>query len=65
MAEVTNTGKLSIRQQAQAELEQEYATKAKEKLKGKLRELNLARTTLANIEREISDLEQAVSQGNI
>jgi len=55
----------SIREQAQAELEEEQAKSAKKKMVGKLRELNHARTVVANIEREIDDLEEAIAQGNV
>lgn len=39
-------------------------SKAVTKLKVKLRELKDAKTVVSNIEREITDLEEAITQGN-
>lgn len=47
----------SIKQMAREELEQELVGEQKEKLKRKLKEQYLAKQVVANLEREISDLE--------
>jgi predicted nucleic acid-binding Zn-ribbon protein len=55
---------LSIREQAANELAKEKAEKAKEAIKAKLRALDGAKAVVANIEREIQDLEQQISDGS-
>lgn len=49
---------------AKQEIADERMSDAVGKLKTKLRELNSARNVVANIEREIEDLELAIEQGN-
>lgn len=51
--------------QARNEIAKENMHKAVELLKSKLREENTAETVLANVRREIVELELAVEQGNI
>jgi len=51
--------------QARAEVEEENMEKSVKLLKRKLRELEGANTIVANIEREITDLEEAIEQGNL
>ena len=46
------------------EVENEDISKAVTQLKAKLRELKEAQTVVANIEREIEDLKEAITQGN-
>lgn len=50
---------------ARREIQEEGMKKAVDKLKGKLRERDGAKTVLANVEREIADLELAIEHGNI
>ena len=50
---------------AQREVQEENMAKAVAKLKAKYRELASAETVVANIKREIADLELAAEQGNI
>jgi hypothetical protein len=50
---------------ARNEIAQENQKKAVELLKGKLRQLSAAQTVVANVEREIADLELKIEQGNI
>ncbi len=50
---------------AKREIAEEGMKKAVDKLKGKLRERESAKTVLANVEREIADLELAIEHGNI
>lgn len=52
-------------ERAKREVQEEFTKKAVEKLKAKLRELEIAKTVLANVEREIVDIEKAIEQGNI
>jgi len=49
---------------AKEEVEKEALEKSVKTLKNKLRELKAAETVVSNIEREIEDLEEAISQGN-
>ena len=49
---------------AREEIADEDLKDAIKKYKGKLRELQQAKTVVANIEREIKDLELAIEQGN-
>jgi len=50
---------------AKREVAEEAMKKAVDKLKVKLRERDAAATVLANVDREIKDLELAIEQGNI
>lgn len=61
---MTSSAKAAITR-ARNEIAEENQKKAVELLKGKLREVEAARTVVANIEREIEDLEQRIEQGNI
>lgn len=66
MSSVSNMqsrGKKAI-EQARKEVDDENMKDSVTKLKAKLRELKDAQTVVANIEREITDLEEAISQGN-
>lgn len=54
-----------IKLQARNEVAAERANKAKDLLKAALRRLDGAQTVVANITREIADLEQAIEQGNV
>jgi phage terminase Nu1 subunit (DNA packaging protein) len=69
MTDVTKIGSANAAQQAiaraKAEIAEENLQKGVQKLKTKYRELTAAKTVVANIEREVADLEQAVEQGNI
>lgn len=49
---------------AKEEVAKESLEKSVKTLKHKLRELKAAKTVVANIEREIVDLEDAITQGN-
>jgi hypothetical protein len=49
---------------ARREIQEEEMEKAVKKLKTKYRELSTAETVVANIQREIEDLEEAIEQGN-
>ena len=51
--------------QARNEVAAENQKKAVDLLKGKLRSLDAAQTVVANIQREIADLELRIEQGNI
>lgn len=53
------------RLKAIAEVEEEALEKAIKLYKGKLRELNEAKVVVANIEREIKELELEIDQGNL
>jgi hypothetical protein len=59
-----NTAQSAI-QRARNEVAQENQDKAVRLLKDKLRALDTAKTVVANIEREIADLELRITQGNI
>lgn len=50
---------------ARTEIAEESQKKAVELLKGKLRSLEAAKVVVANIEREIEDLELRIETGNI
>jgi molybdopterin converting factor small subunit len=49
---------------AQREIQEEAMEGAVKKLKAKYRERNAADTVVANLNREIEDLEEAIEQGN-
>lgn len=49
---------------ARNEIAKEKFDSSVKKLKAKLRELDAAQVVVANIEREIEDLETAIEQGN-
>ncbi len=55
---------LSIREQAAAEVAAEQFEKSKQALKGKLKQLASAKAIVANLEREIDDLEASVNDGS-
>ncbi len=66
MGDVTNMqtkGQKAI-EKARSEVEAEDMSKAVNQLKKKLRELKDAETIVANIKREVADLEEAITQGN-
>lgn len=65
MNDVTTIGPRKAIDIAKAEVAAENQKKAVDKLKVKLRERDAAATVLANVEREIKDLELAIEQGNI
>lgn len=50
---------------ARNEIAQEQLERGVELLKSKLRELEAAETVVANIKREIVDLEQRIEHGNV
>jgi hypothetical protein len=54
----------TIKEQAKQEFEEERSKEAKEKIKKKLRELAAAKKVVTNIEREIEDLEDELSQAD-
>lgn len=60
----SNTARAAITR-ARNEIAEEQQKKAVELLKSKLRELAAAETVVANITREIEDLEARIEQGNI
>lgn len=60
----TMTPNMSIREQAEREVAQESAEKAKEAIKRKLRELHAAKAVVANLEREVADLEASIADGS-
>ena len=51
-----------IKVQAQREFEEERCKEAKEKIKKKLKDLATAKKVVANIERELQDLEDELNQ---
>jgi len=55
---------LTIREQAELEVRQENAKKGKEALKIKLRALAAAQAVVANLTREIDDLEASIADGS-
>lgn len=55
---------LSVREQAELEVKQEQAKKGKEALKIKLRALVAAEGVVANLKREIDDLEASIADGS-
>ncbi len=65
---MTNVSKLerplTAREQAQAELDAETRAKDVRTLKEKLRALTAAKTIVANLEREVGDIEASIAQGN-
>lgn len=56
---------LTPREIAEQELSAELNKKGVKLLKDKLRQLQLARTVVSNLEREVDDLEEAIEQGNV
>lgn len=54
----------SVTERAKREVAEEVQAAAVQKMKGKLRELHAAETVVANIKREVADLEEAIAQGN-
>ena len=64
MSNVANITPKTIREQAEEELKAERSKTAKEALKIKLRELDRAKAIVANIERQIADLEESIDDGS-
>lgn len=64
MTEVANVDAKAAIARARREIQEEAMKKAVDKLKAKLREREVAATVLANVDREIKDLELAIEQGN-
>lgn len=64
MSNVENIKPLSLREQAEKEVREERAKRAKDALKDKLRQLENAKAIVANIEREIADLEASIEDGS-
>ena len=64
MSNVTPINTKSVREQAEEELKAERSKSAKEALKIKLRELDRAKAIVANIERQIADLEASIDDGS-
>lgn len=62
MEVINGEGKKSIKEQAKEELIQEKTGEFKERLKGKLRELQSAKTVVKNLEREVDFLEKKINQ---
>ena len=56
---------MSVRERAEAEVRIETEEKAVKLLKAKLKELHAAETIVANLKREIDDLELEIEQGNV
>lgn len=55
---------IRIVNEAQQEIDAEQMTKAKARIKDKLRTINTAKAVLANLEREYADLVQQIQDGN-
>ena len=64
VSEIQSITKAAIAK-ARAEIAQEKVDKAVKLLKDKYRQLEAAKTVVANIEREIADAEGAIEQGNL
>jgi hypothetical protein len=64
VSQIKTTG-LTIRQQAEQEVANELATKAKDLIKGKLRELEKAKAVVNAIELAITDLEAQIADGTL
>ena len=64
MSNIANITPKTIREQAEEELKAERSKTAKEALKIKLRELDRAKAIVANIERQIADLEESIGDGS-
>jgi len=64
MSNVAPINTKSVREQAEEELKAERSKSAKEALKIKLRELDRAKAIVANIERQIADLEASIDDGS-
>lgn len=64
-AEVTALDPKAAIARAKREIQEETMAKAVLKLKDKFREHERAKVVLANIEREIADLELSIEHGNI
>lgn len=54
----------SAQDEAEKEIREEKAKKAKERIKAKLRQIEDAKTVLANLEREKADLLAQIADGN-
>lgn len=64
MNNVAHISTKSIREQVEEELKAERSESAKLALKIKLRELDRAKAIVANIERQIADLEASINDGS-
>jgi len=64
MSNIATINTKSVREQAEEELKAERSKIAKDALKIKLRELDRAKAIVANIERQISDLEESIGDGS-
>ena len=64
MSKVAPINTKSVREQAEEELKAERSKSVKEALKIKLRELDRAKAVVANIERQIADLEASIDDGS-
>jgi len=64
METVDNKAGETAVQRAKREFAEEKMKESVRKLKAKFKELDSAETVVANIRREIADLEEAISQGN-
>lgn len=53
-----------VTEEARREIAEEKAKKAKEAIKSKLRSLAAAESVVANIKREIADLEASIAEGS-
>lgn len=53
-----------VAEEARAEIAKEKAEKAKTALVKKLRDLDAAKRVVANIEREVKDLEESIADGS-
>lgn len=62
---IENTDAKAAIAKARREIAEENLNKGVSKLKTKLRERESAATVLANIDREIAELELAINQGNV
>ena len=61
---VTEINTKTVREQAAAELAAEQNEKAKAALKSRLRQLASAKAIVANLEREIDDMEASINDGS-
>ena len=66
MSNITNLEReLTVREQAEQEVRQERATKAKEAMKKLLRDRASAEAVVKGIDLQIADLEQQIKDGTI
>ena len=55
----------TLKQEAQEEINEENNKKAKKAIKRKLREISDAKVIVANLERELEDIEASIVDGNL